>query len=152
MGYFTIQLSSPIAYICSHFDAYPRIQLSSIACRLPVAMVRYAIKHQKAVIYLMVVEGLPAKAIAEEVGIGIHQARRYRAKYKLTGSPFVEPKTPQNSLVLAPWSMEKVFDLLKDKPDLYLDEIQWFLTLECNLYVDISTISRRLNSAQWSKK
>ncbi|KAK3347171.1 hypothetical protein B0T25DRAFT_584208 [Lasiosphaeria hispida] len=100
----------------------------------------------------MVVDDMPAKAIAEEVGIGIHQARRYRARYKLTGSPFAEARTPQNSVVLAPWAMEKVFDLLKDKPDPYLDEIQWLLTLECNIYTSIQTISRHIRSPQWSKK
>jgi transposase len=47
---------------------------------------------------------------------------------------------------------QKVFDLLKDKPELYLDEIQQFLVWECQLYVHTSTISRHLASENWTKK
>jgi transposase len=47
---------------------------------------------------------------------------------------------------------KKVIDLLCDKPDLYLDEIQWFLFFECDVQVGLSTISRHLRMAKWTKK
>jgi transposase len=121
----------------------------------------------------MLVSKEQPQIIAAEVNASISQVYRYRRQYLLTGDPFVQSRSSQNSLVLAPWAMEvctyiklgpgihealltntyqKVFDLLKDKPWLYLDEIQQFLVWECQLYVHPSTISRHLASEEWTKK
>src|SRR4030081_3797112 len=119
-------------------------------------MVRYLNSQQKAVLHLMLVSNESPQAIAKEVKASVLQVYRYRRQYLLTGDPFVQPRTSQNSSILTPWAMEvcilvrlnvcsigrhklttvkqKVFDLLKDKPELYLDEIQQFLVWECQLY------------------
>ena len=47
---------------------------------------------------------------------------------------------------------QKLLKLLLMKPDLYLDEMQWFLAEECDIYVDITTISRHLDEADWTNK
>jgi Winged helix-turn helix len=41
---------------------------------------------------------------------------------------------------------------LLEKPDLYLDEMAWFLWDEFSVTVSPSTISRALHRARWSKK
>ncbi|KAK3364242.1 hypothetical protein B0T25DRAFT_563268 [Lasiosphaeria hispida] len=66
-------------------------------------MVRYTNKPEKAVIHLMVVDDMPAKAIAKEVDIGIHQARRYRAKYKLSTSTSASSATRLATGSGQPW-------------------------------------------------
>lgn len=37
-------------------------------------------------------------------------------------------------------------------PDLYLDEMQWFLAEACDTYVSVATISKHLKSVDWSRK
>lgn len=41
---------------------------------------------------------------------------------------------------------------LEYHPDLYLDEMQWFLAEHFDLHVDISTIAKRLKKADWTNK
>lgn len=43
-------------------------------------------------------------------------------------------------------------ELLVDKPGLYLDEMQWYIADQWNVFVSEVTISRHVREQKWSKK
>lgn len=53
-------------------------------------------------------------------------------------------------LTFRPW--QYTLEVIAEKPDLYLDEIQWHLVSHCELYVSQHTIRRSLNHEKWAEK
>jgi len=51
---------------------------------------------------------------------------------------------------IPPW--QYALEVIAEKPDLYLDKIQWHLVSHCELYVSQHTIRRRLNHEKWAEK
>lgn len=115
-------------------------------------MVRYANTHQRQLVLVMLVGHQSVQRIAEATGLSLRSCQRYKRLFDLTGDPFPRPKTSQNACVLQPWMMDRLLEHLCVKPDLYLDEMQWFLLEECHVWVHKSTISRQLDKAGWKKK
>ncbi|KAL8284352.1 hypothetical protein RB597_005053 [Gaeumannomyces tritici] len=107
---------------------------------------------EKACIWAMLNIKISAKTIATTVGILEREAYRYQRAYRMTGNPFPETRSRFNSVKITPFIMESLLDLLTYKPDLYLDEMRWFLALEHNCYVTESAISKRLKKDGWTKK
>ena len=54
--------------------------------------------------------------------------------------------------MITPFTLEALCDHLIEKPDLYLDEMAYFLYDEFELLVSTYTISRALRSQGWTKK
>ena len=78
--------------------------------------------------------------------------RRHRRNLRVFGSTFGLPNSGGRDPVLTKPMVAALIEHLLEKPDLYLDEMAWFLWDEFSVAVAPSTISRALHRARWSKK
>jgi transposase len=78
--------------------------------------------------------------------------RRHRRNMRVFGSTFGLPNQGGRNPVLTKPMVAALVDHLLEKPELYLDEMAWFLFDEFSVTVSTSTISRALHQAGWSKK
>ncbi|KAK4148396.1 hypothetical protein C8A00DRAFT_39043 [Chaetomidium leptoderma] len=108
--------------------------------------------NQKAVIQVMLEANISTKAIAEEVGCSLATCTRAKRSFVGTGNPFPPNKSRFNAVVLAPWAVQELLDYLYEKPELYIDEMQWFLVEKFSIFVSKSTIQRKLKEEDWTNK
>ncbi|KAK3983818.1 hypothetical protein QBC44DRAFT_338032 [Cladorrhinum sp. PSN332] len=90
------------------------------------------------------------KEISAALHLSLPRIYHYRNVFNIHGTPFPysHSNRNQNATVLTPHVMERVLQLLKTKPDLFLDEIQHFLVEEYSVWVTTITISRHLREEQ----
>jgi transposase len=80
-----------------------------------------------------------------------HSIQRIRRNIRIFGQASAPANDPGSSATLT----KEMVDLLchlYDKPELYLEEMAWFIWDEFKVVISTSTISRALDKAGWSKK
>ena len=78
--------------------------------------------------------------------------RRIRRNIRVFGQMSAPINKPGMPAILRPQMVEALLDHLNEKPELYLEEMAWFIWDEFKEVVSTSTISRALAKAGWSKK
>jgi transposase len=80
--------------------------------------------------------------------------QRHREKLRLCGrlSGFPNPSLRGRDLNLSKPMIAGLIRRLCEKPDMYLDEMAWFIWDEFHVVVSTSTLSRTLRRVGWSKK
>ena len=81
-----------------------------------------------------------------------HTIQRHRRILRVFGNISGLPNVGGRDPVLSKPIVAALIRHLFEKPDLYLDEMAWFIWDEFRMAVSRSTISRALNQAGWSKK
>ena len=78
--------------------------------------------------------------------------RRIRRNIRIFGQPSAPANNPGRPAILRSQIVDSLLDHLTEKPELYLEEMAWFIWDEFNEVASTSAISRALAKAGWSKK
>jgi transposase len=78
--------------------------------------------------------------------------RSIRRNLRIFGQASAPINSPGRQATLTQEMVEVLLDYLHTKPELYLEEMAWFIWDEFKVIISTSVISRALNKAGWSKK
>lgn len=108
---------------------------------------------QHALSQAMLADGLLGTVqIAEAIPCSTRTIEAHRANLRVFGATTAPRNRGGRRRSITSYMLEAVLELLEEQDDLYLDEIADFLFLEYECRVSLSTISRTLKAAGWSKK
>ena len=110
-------------------------------------------KHRHNISKQLIVAGMYSN---KDIAISTHcterTIERHRRNLRVFGSTHGLQNEGGGEPVLTKPMMAALVRRLFEKPDLYLDEMAWFLWDEFHVSVSESTISRALRRAGWSKR
>jgi transposase len=110
-------------------------------------------KYQRGLSRELILSGLYSNEdIAAAVHCNVRAIQRHRRNLRVFGSISGLPNQGDSNPKLTKSMIAALLRHLFEKPDLYLDEMAWFLWDEFQVSVSASTISRALHYAGWSKK
>ena len=110
-------------------------------------------KYQRNLSRELILSGIHSNAdIAVATHCTARTIQRHRRNLRVFGSISGLPNPGGCDPILTKPMIAALIRHLFEKPDLYLDEMAWFIWDEFRVAVSTSTISRALHHAGWSKK
>lgn len=100
----------------------------------------------------MIPAGLTNKSIAEQVGCSSRSVSRIRSNLRMFESTKAPPNRVGRRCKIDPLVQDALFDQLVKEPNMFRSEMIAFIRSEYEVDVSLSTITRLLQAAGWTRK